>query len=313
MPTVLVTRPLPEGAMRTLASALDVRRGPEPLDVPGLHAAVKGCDGIVCLLTERIDGPLLDAAGPSLKVVANVAVGYDNIDLAAAKARGVVVTNTPNVLTNATAELTWALILAITRRIGEGERLLRDGRWKGWALDFMTGMELAGKQLGVVGAGRIGRAVAARAGVFGMNVAFADVTVGAELDGHPVIPLDALVATADVLTLHVPLTPETRHLINQALLERMKPTAYLVNTSRGPVVDESALAWALKSGVIAGAALDVFEREPIVHADLLGLENAVLVPHIGSATRETRAAMADLAARNAVAVLTGGTAITPVT
>jgi glyoxylate reductase len=312
MPTVLVTRPLPDGAMRTLESALDVRRAPEPLDVPGLHAAVKGCDGIVCLLTEKIDAALLDAAGPSLKVVSNVAVGYDNIDVAAAKTRGVIVTNTPNVLTNATAELTWALILAITRRIGEGERLLRGGRWKGWALDFMTGMELAGKRLGVVGAGRIGRAVAARAGVFGMTVAFADVTVGAEMDGHPVVPLDELVTTADVLTLHVPLTPDTRHLINRALLERMKPTAYLVNTARGPVVDEPALAWALKSGVIAGAALDVFEREPIVHADLLGLENAVLVPHIGSATRETRAAMADLAARNAVAVLTGGKAITPV-
>jgi len=298
--------------MSTLKAALDVRLAPAPLDVPGLHGAAKGCDGIVCLLTEKIDAALLDAAGPSLRVVSNVAVGYDNIDVAAAKARGVIVTNTPDVLTNATAELTWALILAVTRRIGEGERLLRGGRWKGWALDFMTGMELTNKRLGVVGGGRIGRAVAARAAVFGMTVAFADVTAGAQIDGHPVVPFDELVATADVLTLHVPLTPDTRHLINRAVLERMKPSAYLVNTARGPVVDEAALASALQSGVIAGAALDVFEREPAVHPDLLGLENAVLVPHIGSATHETRAAMADLAARNAVAVLTGGKPITPV-
>ena len=313
MPTVLVTRPLPDGAIRTLEAALEIRHAPQPPDPAALQQAAKGCDGIVCLLTEKIDAALLDAAGPSLKVVCNVAVGYDNIDVAAARMRGVVVTNTPNVLTNATAELTWALILAITRRVGEGERLLRGGRWKGWALDFMTGMELAGKRLGVVGAGRIGRAVAARAAVFGMTVAFAELNVGPQVDGHPVVSFDELLATADVVTLHVPLTPDTRHLMNQAALEKMKPTAYLVNTARGPVVDEAALAWALKSGVIAGAALDVFEREPVVHADLLDLENAVLVPHIGSATRETRAAMADLAARNAVAVLTGGQPITPVT
>jgi glyoxylate reductase len=246
-------------------------------------------------------------------VIANVAVGYNNIDVAAARERGIVVTNTPGVLTQATAEFTWALIFAVTRRIGEGERMLRRGEWKGWALDLLTGMELRGKQLGIIGAGRIGRAVAAPAGAFGVRVVFAARGVDrTPIDGHPVVSLDELLVGSDVVSLHVPLTDETRHLIGRRTLARMRRTAYLVNTARGPVVDEEALVWALREGLIAGAALDVFEREPEVHPGLLDLDHALLVPHIASATRETRGAMADLAARNVVAVLAGEPPPTPV-
>ncbi|MEO7190393.1 MAG: D-glycerate dehydrogenase [Vicinamibacterales bacterium] len=312
MSSVLVTAQLPPKAMDILEQAVAVEILPTGADVQALRDASRGRHAIVSLLTNRVDAALLDAAGPSLKVVSNVAVGYDNIDVAAARERGVIVTNTPDVLTNATAELTWGLILAVTRRLGEGERLVRDGRWTGWSLDFMTGMELSGKQLGILGSGRIGRAVAAKAAAFGMTAVFSSRHGAGEIDGHPVMSVDELIATSDVLSLHVPLRPDTRHLINRAALERMKRTAYLVNTARGPVVDEAALASALKERVIAGAALDVFEREPIVHPDLLGLENVVLVPHIGSATHETRSGMAELAARNVVAVLAGKPPLTPV-
>jgi glyoxylate reductase len=263
-----------------------------------------------------VDGALLDAA-PGLRIVANIAVGYDNIDLSAARLRGVVVTNTPDVLTEATADLTWGLILAATRRIAEGERLLRRGAWSGWALDFMLGSDLRGKQLGIVGLGRIGRAVASRAGAFGMRVAFTTLEGCADppeaaTGGWRRLGLDELLSTSDVVSFHVPLTPATRHLIDRRAILRMKRRAYLVNTSRGPVVDEAALAWALREGLIAGAALDVYEEEPRVHPDLLGLENVVLAPHLGSATVETRTAMADLAARNVLAVLAGEPPLTPV-
>jgi glyoxylate reductase len=237
--------------------------------------------------------------------VANVAVGYDNIDVAAARERGVIVTNTPDVLTGATAELTWALILAIARRVSEGERLIRSGGWKGWALDFMLGTELAGKRLGIVGAGRIGRAVAAKAETFGMQAVFSSRAPGG-------MSLDELLATSDVVSLHVPLRPDTRRLIDRKALARMKRTAFLINTSRGAVVDEEAVVWALQERLIAGAALDVFEREPQVHPGLLTLENVLLVPHLGSATRETRTAMAELAVRNVLAVLNGQPPLTPV-
>ncbi|RPJ85327.1 MAG: D-glycerate dehydrogenase, partial [Acidobacteria bacterium] len=247
------------------------------------------------------------------------AVGFDNIDLAAARERGVVVTNTPDVLSEATAELTWGIILAVTRRIAEGDRLMRKGGWKGWALDFMLGSELRGKQLGIVGMGRIGKAVAARAPAFGLKVAYtAEDPVDLTYKGAVALPLmtrmslDHLLATSDVVSLHVPLTESTRHLINQTTLARMRRSACLVNTSRGPVVDEAALAWALRERVITGAGLDVFEREPEVHPDLFGLENVVLVPHLGSATTETRTAMAELAARNVLAVLSGQPPLTPV-
>ena len=277
----------------------------EKLAPEAFRAAAAGRRAIVTMLHDRVDGTLLDAAGPSLKVVANVAVGIDNVDLTAARDRGVVVTNTPDVLTNAVAEFTWGMIFAITRRIGEGERLVRRGGWSGWSLDFMTGMELAGKRLGIVGSGRIGRAVASKASAFGMNVAFTSRRGATDVDGHPVVSLDELLATSDVVSLHVPLTPDTRQMIDRRALMRMKRTAYLINTTRGAVVDEEGVAWALKERLIAGAALDVFEREPVVHPDLLELDNVVLLPHIGSATRETRTAMAELAARNVAAVLGG--------
>jgi lactate dehydrogenase-like 2-hydroxyacid dehydrogenase len=247
-----------------------------------------------------------------LKVVANVAVGFDNIDLAAARDHHVVVTNTPDVLTNSVAEFTWALILAVTRRVVEGDRVIRRKGWTGWSFDFMTGTELAGKQLGILGAGRIGRAVAARAAAFGMTVAFGRHRDETTIDGHPVVSFDELLVSSDVLSVSVPLRPDTKHLIDRRALARMKRTAYLINTARGPVIDEEALAWALKDGLIAGAALDVFEREPDVHPDLLGLDNVVLTPHIGSATSDTRRAMAELAAKNVVAVLSGQPALTEI-
>jgi glyoxylate reductase len=263
------------------------------------------------MLTEQIDAAFLDAAGPQLKIVANVAVGYNNIDVAAAKARGVIVTNTPDVLTDAVADFTWALILAMTRRLSEGERVIRRGAWKGWAFDFLLGTELRGKQLGLVGLGRIGRAVAARAPAFGMRVAAAG-RRELNVPGVESMALDRLINSSDIVSIHVPLTPETRHLIDRRTLARMKRSAYLVNTSRGPVVDEEALAWALGERLIAGAALDVYEREPQIHPGLLTLENVLLAPHLGSSTSETRTAMAALAADNVKAVLTGHPPLTPV-
>ena len=286
-----------------------------------LRARIAGADALVSMVTDAIDREVLDAAA-HLKIVANVAVGYNNIDIAYARSRGIVVTNTPDVLTDAVADFTWALILAITRRLSEGERLVRRGEWKGWALDFMLGPELRGKQLGIVGFGRIGRAVAARAAAFGMRVAYtprqnADsgaVHLGGTFDSQDVenMSLDRLLNTSDVVSLHVPLTDDTRHLIDKRALARMKRSAYLVNTSRGPVVDEAALAWALGQHLIAGAALDVYEHEPAVNPDLLTLETVLLAPHLGSATTETRTAMANLAVDNVLAVLTGRPPLTAV-
>jgi glyoxylate reductase len=317
-PAVLVTRRIPSSVVARLEAqcAVDVWEGRDAIPPGELVSRLAGAQALMCVLTDRVDGAVLDA-GPGLRVVANIAVGYDNIDIGAARARGVVVTNTPDVLTEATADLAWGLILAVTRRIAEGERLLRRGGWSGWALDFMLGSDLRGKQLGIVGLGRIGRAVAERAGVFGMRVAFTSLEPGADAPGGEAaswtrLGLDELLSTSDVVSLHVPLTPDTRHLVDRRAILRMKRRAYLVNTSRGPVVEEAALAWALHEGLIAGAALDVYEDEPRVHADLLGLENVVLAPHLGSATVETRTAMADLAARNVLAVLSGSAPLTPV-
>jgi glyoxylate reductase len=296
----------------TLEAGADVELydGPAPMTAAELSRRLEGKAGLVSVLTDPVNAEVLNSAR-DLKVVSNIAVGYDNIDVAAATARGIVVTNTPDVLTQATAELTWALILAVTRRLGEGERLVRRGGWKGWALDFMLGMELGGKQLGIIGRGRIGRAVAARAPAFGMTVVFA-AREGRSAGDLPEMSIDELLVTSDVISIHTPLTPSTRHLIDRRALARMKRSAYLVNTARGPVVDEEALAWALGERLIAGAALDVYEREPEVFARLLELENVVLAPHLGSATRETRTAMASLAVANALAVLQGKPALTPV-
>jgi len=313
VPRSLVTRKLPSSVIAKLEAACDVDlyTGSKAISRDELLQRVKGVDALVCLLTDTVDTALLEAAGPQLKIVANVAVGYNNINVPACRARGVVVTNTPDVLTNACADFTWGLILAVTRRLGEGERVVRAGAWGGWALDYMLGMELRGKQLGLVGLGRIGRAVADKAPAFGMTLAYAE-PAPANLPGAVHMPLDRLLATSDVVSLHVPMSPETRHLIDKKALARMKRTAYLINTSRGPVVDEEALAWALKERLIAGAALDVYEKEPEIHPALFPLENVLLIPHLASATTETRTAMADLAVSNAIAVLNGHAAITPV-
>lgn len=310
-PRVFVTRRIPARAIARLEEVCDVEvHEGDPLAPDDLAARVAGHQALVTMFTDRVDAALL-AAGAALRIVATVAVGYNNIDVAAARARGVVVTNTPDVLTEATADLTWAIVLGMTRRIVEGDRLVRRGAWKGFAFDFMLGSDLRGKQLGIVGLGRIGRAVAARARAFGMRIAFTRGTAAPGEDAEA-MPLDRLLATSDVVSLHCPLTPETRHLIDQPALARMKRSAYLVNASRGPIVDEAALAWALKSRLIAGAGLDVYEEEPRVYPDLLTLDNVVLVPHLGSATTETRTAMADLAAQNVAAVLSGRPPLTPV-
>jgi len=309
---VAVTRRLPEPALEALrGSGADVWVSPEDraLEPGELHAAVRGADAVVAMLHDRVDEAFLAATGDQLRVVANVAVGYDNVDVEAARRHGVTITNTPGVLTDATADLAIALLLAITRRLGEGERRIRSGRPWAWAIDFMLGRGLRGKTLGVVGYGAIGQATAVRARAFGMEVVYAQRSRG-EAPGQ--VALGELLERADVVSLHCPLTDATRHLIDAAALARMRDDAYLVNTARGPIVDEPALAAALGDGVIAGAALDVFEREPEVHADLLGLENVVLVPHLGSATVETRTAMAELAAANVIAVLAGDDPLTPV-
>lgn len=310
MPSVLLTRRVPSAVMQRLeaAASVELYNGPGVIASDELKRRLPGKHALICLLTDPVTADVIDA-GRDLAVISNIAVGYDNIDVAHAKRRGIVVTNTPDVLTDAVAEFTWALILAAARRVVEGDRVLRRGEWKGWALDFMLGNELSGKTLGIIGYGRIGQAVAARAVPFGLRVIHSDVQA---VPGSGAIPVDRLLATSDIVSIHCPLTPETRHMINQAALARMKRSAYLINTSRGPVVDEAALAWALKNGIISGAALDVYEEEPNVHPDLLTLENVVLTPHLGSATTETRTAMADLAVRNAIAVLTGQSALTPV-
>ena len=310
---VLVTRKLPSKVLSRLEQGfdLDLYLGENAISRDEMLRRVAGKHAIVCLLTDTIDAAVLDAAGPQLKVVSNVAVGYNNIDVTACRARGIAVTNTPDVLTNACADFTWGLILAVTRRLGEGERVVRAGKWGGWALDYMLGMELRGKQLGLVGVGRIGRAVADKAPAFGMSVAYT-ARRDAGIPGATQMPLDRLLATSDVISLHCPMTPETKHLIDQKALTKMKRTAYLINTSRGPVVDEAALAWALKERLLAGAALDVYEKEPEIHPALMPLENVLLIPHLASATTETRTAMADLAVTNAIAVLNGQAPVTPV-
>jgi glyoxylate reductase len=288
----------------------------EPVSRPELLELVAGADAVLTLLQDRVDEELLEAAGPQLRCVANVAVGYDNVDVETAARRGIVVTNTPGVLDDATADLTLALILAATRRVVEGDRLIRAGRPWTWGMHFMLGTDLRGKQLGIVGLGGIGSKVAERARAFGMTIAYhsrspapAEVVerVGAER-----MPLEQLLDSSDVLSLHCPLTPETYHLIDAAELAAMKPSAVLINAARGPVVDERALAEALAAKQIAAAGLDVYEHEPRVEPGLLELDNVVLVPHLGSATIETRTAMAELAARNAISVLRGQGPLTPV-
>ena len=317
-PRIVVGRTLPAAALGLLREVGDVWVPAEdrPLTAAELAQASAGADAVVALLHDRIDERVLAAAGSQLRIVANVAVGYDNIDVAACAARGVVVTNTPGVLVDATADLTLALMLGITRRVAEGDRLLRAGTSWSWSLDFMLGRGSAGKQLGIVGFGQIGQAVARRAAAFGMTIAYTgrhDVSSADWSGAATRMSLADLLNSSDVVSLHCPLTVETTHLIDGAALRLMRPTAYLINTARGPIVDEAALADALDSGVIAGAALDVFEHEPSVHPGLRESDRVLLTPHLGSATLETREAMAVLAARNVVEVLAGRPALTPVT
>lgn len=305
---IVVTRPLVGAWREVLEGAGEVvlvggPAGPERRDLLG---ALNDADALVCLLSDQIDDEVL-AAGPGLKIVANYAVGLDNIDCAAAAQRGIAVVNTPNVLTDATADLAWALLLAACRRIPESDQYVRQGRWEGWRPDLMLGQSLAGRRLGILGFGRIGQAVARRGLGFGMSVAY----WGRREMDVPGLPaerqdLEALLASADVVSLNLPHTPETAGLLTRDRLELMKPTAILVNTARGKLVDEQALAELLAQGRLFAAGLDVFENEPAVHPALLGLSNVVMAPHIGSATIDTRQRMAELVCQRVVAHLAQG-------
>ncbi len=314
-PRVVIVRDIPEAGRSLLVERFDVDGGGAGADERQLSERVAGAAAIVADPTVRIDGPVLDAAGGGLSVVANFAVGYDNIDVGACRERGVVVTNTPDVLTNATAELALTLMLAAGRRVGEAERIVRAGRWSGWGPAQLLGRELSGSVVGIVGLGRIGVRVAEL--LRGFDVTLLSATRGPhpeEESRHGIerLPLDALLARSDFVTLHLPLTPETHHLIDGEALAQMKPGAVLVNTSRGGLVDSAALAQALLTGRLGAAGLDVYENEPEVPAELTALESVVLTPHVGSATAAARDGMARLAAENVIAVLEGREPLTPV-
>src|ERR671920_875174 len=305
---VLFTREIPEAGLRLLAPFDVTVLSERPPERGELLEAVRGAAGILPTVTEKMDAEVMDAAGDGLKVIANMAVGYDNVDVEAATGRGVVVTNTPEVLNETTADTAFMLLLAAARRLGEAERLLRSGGWDAWGPKQLTGPDVWGKRLGVVGFGRIGQALARRARGFDMDLVYHDKYRNEEAErelGARYLELDELLQTSDFVSIHTPLTQETTHLIGADELKRMKYEAVLVNTSRGPVVDESALAEALAEGRIFAAGLDVYEDEPEVHPGLLELENVVLAPHIGSASVETRDRMAVLAAENLAAVLRG--------
>ncbi len=309
-PPVLVTRALSDDVLSYLDEHCSVTLHDEDRPMPRerLLTEVKGKHGMLPMLTDRIDEETLEAAGTDLVVVANYAVGYDNVDVAACTKRGVLVTNTPDVLTDATADLAWTLILAASRRVVEGDRLIRAGRPWSWAPDFMLGREVSGKTLGVVGLGRIGQAVCWRGRGFGMRLQYHSRTPKPEAEAAVAVEyrdFSELLEEADVITVHVSLSEDTRHLFGAEEFRAMKPTAVFVNTTRGAVVDEAALVTALRTREIFAAGLDVYEREPEVHPGLLSLDNVVLAPHLGSATVETRTAMGMLAAKNLVAALEG--------
>jgi glyoxylate reductase len=310
MKKVLVTRILPGPAIEILKQRCEVELNQEDrvISREELMRGVSGKDGLLCLLTDKIDAEVMDAAGPNLKVISNYAVGYDNIDVTEATRRGIAVTNTPGVLTETTADLTWAIMMAVARRIVEADNFLRTGQWKGWAPCLMLGHDVYGKTLGIVGLGRIGKAIARRAKGFDMRVLYYDTRRDEQAErelGVAYVPLENLLRESDFVSIHAPLTEKTRHLIGEKELRLMKPTAFLVNVARGPLVDEAALIRALREKWIAGAALDVFEREPYVPPELIQMKNVVLVPHIGSASVETRSKMAMMAVENLLAVLEG--------
>lgn len=308
---VFITQPIPEPGPSLIRSAVDeVTTNPENrvLSSAELRERVVGCDAVLCLLTDPIDATVIEAAAASgCRVFSNMAVGYNNVDVPAATRAGIVVTNTPGVLTEATADLTWALILAVARRVVEGDAEMRTGQFPGWGPLYMLGGDVTGRTLGLIGPGRIASAVAVRARGFSMPLLYFGRRESPALEalGARQAPLKTLLEESDFVSLHVPLSPETRHLIDAAALATMKPTAYLINTSRGPVVDEAALVAALRAGRIAGAGLDVYEDEPRMARGLADCHNAILLPHLGSATHATRAAMSRIAAENLLAVLQG--------
>lgn len=316
-PMVVVARAVPREALELLAGhcTVDANGADVGYTPDELISHARNADALVSLLTDRIDETIL-AACPKLKIVANVAVGYDNVDVAAARRRDVVVTNTPGVLTDATADFAWALLLAVTRHVVAADRYVRDGRFREWMMMEFHGAELSGRVLGIAGFGRIGQAVARRGRGFGMHVVYAGPrrvaqAIEDELGAH-YVDKETLLATSDVLSLHVPLVPATRHYLGDAEFALMKRSAFVINTARGPVIDEAALARALTAGTIRGAGIDVFEREPAVDPALLAAPNTVLAPHIGSATAETRTKMALMAAENVLAVLAGRPPVNPV-
>ncbi|MDZ7801571.1 MAG: D-glycerate dehydrogenase [Trueperaceae bacterium] len=311
MPHVAITRRLPEGGLEPLRSAgyrCEVHDADEAPSRGELLALVAGADAVITLLSDRVDDAFLDAAGPQLQVVANYAVGLDNVDLDACTRRGVAVAHTPGVLTEATADLAFALLLAVARRVVEGHRLASSDRWTGWQPLQLLGTSLHGRTFGVIGLGRIGEATARRARAFGMEIVYAgrsDAPRAEDVLGARRLEIDALLGASDVVSLHCPLTDDTRHMIDGAALARMKRSAILINTARGEIVDEAALVEALQAGRLRGAGLDVFEHEPSIHPGLTDLPNAVLTPHLGSATVDVRTEMARVAADAVVAVLEG--------
>ena len=308
-PKVFATHGLFDAARQILQKSCEVQYWTKPERPPREEVLqqVKEKEGLICLLTEKVDEDLLREA-PNLRIAANVAVGFDNIDVAACTKRSVAATNTPGVLDETTADFAWTLLMAVARRLSEAEALARSGNWKNWDLDQLVGTDVWGKTLGIVGFGRIGRAVARRASGFQMKVIYTDaVRPAEELEKELKVEfrgMNALLAESDFISVHVPLLPETRGLFDLPKFHRMKPTAFLINTSRGPVVDEAALVAALESGKIAGAGLDVYENEPFIHPGLKRA-NVVLAPHIASASLETRTKMACIAAENVVALFTG--------
>ena len=307
-PTVYVTRQLPEPVMTALTQRFRLTRLPEtaPPTRETILDGIRDADAVICTLAEQIDASVL-AEASHLRIIANYAVGYNNVDLEAAYAKHIVVTNTPDILTESTADLTWALLLATARRVTEGHDLVRQGSWTGWEPRQLLGTDVFGRTLGIIGMGRIGQAVARRAAGFNMNVLYYNRTAK-DFPGQPSwkrVTLGEVLAQADYLTLHVPLTPDTHHLIGSRELRLVRPTAFLINVSRGAVVDEAALVAALQEGRLAGAGLDVYEHEPLVHAGLLALRQVVTLPHLGSATHATRIRMGMVCVENICAVMEG--------